>query len=505
MAGKIPLAPEANLRTSRFTFSLLIILTIAFAAMPLLQAQVALEKLPYSGGVLMSRAMRQGRVQLHPGSMDELVNGVAMLTCTPAPCVFTPVRASNAGSQPANEYPIAYNPTNNLQLITGANDYNCSNIQGFYTSGDGGTTWNHACTKGSGGEGDPVAGYDLLGNTFSGGIQSGNFVIFTSTDNGTTWSNPITVTKPLLGYLADKPWMEVDTSSSSAFVNNVYYSGTQFSSTSNSEISVSRSSDHGQTWATVAVDTQQHFPTFVDQFSDLAIGADGTVYLNWIRCPANGSAGDCGGTVTNIMFSKSTDGGATWSTPAIITTTTLAPDACFCAFYGSLPNTSERISDIPSNTASGSGSTAKVLVTYYNWTGTFMQVMAIASTDGGTTWGTPSIVDPTSTKGDQFFMWANHTSGGGRLAVTWLDRRNDTANKKYQPFFAMSANGGSSFAASHIIDSTLSDPTKDGFGGSFFGDYRTHVFTGKTIYADWPDTNFTGSTAQDAVGGAQLK
>ena len=501
--GKYKLALEANLsRTSRLALGCLLVLTMFVLAMPMLQAQVAMERLPYSGGVLMSRAIRQGRVQIHPGSVEELTGG-GFLSCSPAPCLFTPVRASNNGSSIANEDPLAINPTNGQQLGTGANDYNCGNIQGFYNTSDGGTTWTHTCSPGSGGQGDPVTGYDMLGNTFAGGIQSGSFKIFTSTDNGSHWSAPITVTGPLLGYLADKPWMEVDTHSTSPFVNNIYFSGTQFSFSSNSEISVSVSSDHGATWSTVAVDTQQHFPTFVDQFSDIAIGDDGTVYVNWIRCPANGSAGDCGGTTTNLMFSKSTDGGHTWSTPAIAGTTKLAPDACFCAFYGSLPNTSERVSDIPSNAAVGSGSTAKIYVTYYNWTGTMLQVNMISSQDGGTTWSAPVVVDKSSTKGDQFMPWVQVNSGG-RISVTWLDRRNDSSNLKYQPFFTTSSNG-TNFAKSHALTSALSNPLNDGFGGGFMGDYRTHVWNGKAINAVWMDTTFTNTNCQDAFGGVQIK
>ena len=473
-------------------------------AMPMLQAQVALERLPYSGGVLMSRAINQGRVQIHPGSVEELTAG-GFLTCSPAPCLFTPVRASNNGSSIANEHALAVNPTNGQQLASGANDYNCGNIQGFYTTNDGGTTWGHACSPGSGGEGDVVVGYDRLGNTFAAAIQSGSFKAFTSTDNGAHWSAPITVTGPLLGYLADKPWMEVDTHTTSPFVNNIYVSGTQFAFSSNSEISVSVSSDHGATWTTKAIDTQQHFPTAVDQFSDIAIGDDGTVYVNWIRCPANGPSGDCGGTTASIMFSKSSDGGATWSTAAVAATTKLAPDPNFCCFYGMLPNTSERVSDIPANAAKGSGSTASVYATYYNWTGTMLQTMLVSSTDGGTTWGTPKIVDSSSTKGDQFFPWVNLSANGGKIGVTWLDRRGDPSNVKYQPFFSTSSNGGSSFSKSHALSSALSNPLQDGFGGGFMGDYRTHVFNGKAINAVWMDTTFTNTNCQDAFGGVALK
>jgi hypothetical protein len=390
---------------------------------------------------------------------------------------------------------------NSQNFLSGANDYNCGNIQGFYASTDGGQTWTHTCSKGSGGQGDPVVGYDRLGNTFSGGIQSGSFKIFKSTDNGMTFGNPITVTGPLLGYLADKPWMEVDTNASSPFVNSIYYSGTQFSFNSDSEISVSYSRDAGATWTTHAVDTVQHFPTTVDQFSDLGIGADGTVYVSWLRCPANGPSGDCGSTVANIMVSKSTDGGMTWSPAAVAFTTTLAPDPSFCCFYGQLPNTSERVSNIPSIEARGSGASAKLYVAYYNWTGSKLQVMLRTSPDGGATWSAGTVVSNAS--GDQFFPWVS--VGNQRVTVSWLDRRNDPANLKYQPVIAESGNGGVSFGPIHLLSTAMSNPLNDGFGGSFMGDYRTSVTTQGTFNAVWMDTTTGTNNVQDEFGGYRLR
>ena len=483
-------------RNSRVIVTLISAFVLVTLLTPMLSAQV-LENLPYSGGVLTSRAIRAGRIHLPPvNPSNDAAN--PNLTCSPAPCVFTPVRASSGG-QPSNESPLAVSPLDANKFLSGANDYNCGNIQGFYATVDGGTTWTRKCSPGSGGQGDPVVGYDRLGNAFAGGIQSGNFKIFKSTDNGSTWGPPMQVTGPLLGYLADKPWMEIDTHTASPFVNNIYFSGTQFSFASDSEISVSVSSDQGQTWTTTAVDTTQHYPNNVDQFSDIGIGDDGTVYVTWIRCHANGPAGDCGGTTTNVMFVKSVDGGLTWTPPVVAFTTKLAPDACLCAFYGSLPNTSERVSEIPAIEASGIGATAKLYVAYYNWT-TKLETMLRTSVDGGLTWSSGTVVS--SASGDQFFPWVSLLKG--RVIVSWLDRRNDPANVKYQPRFAISTNGGTSFGASHLLSGAQSNPLNDGFGGGFMGDYRTSVSTGTNFYAVWMDTTTGTNNVQDEFGGAKL-
>jgi hypothetical protein len=496
---------EANLsRTSSLAWVFVALLT-GLMLTPLLNAQVQLERLPYSGDVLVYRAIKQGRLQL-PSSRMVMDQTRPDVSCNPAPCVFTPVTASSK-TNISNENPVAANPANGLNLLSGANDYNCqtTSFVGMYSSSDGGTTWNRICLPGSGGEGDPIVGFDLNGVAYGGGIQSGSIKVASSTNGGMSFGTPKTVTGPLLGYLADKPWLEVDTNKNSSFKNALYVSATQFDFSSNSEISVSHSNDGGNTWTTKAIDTKQIFPNAVDQFSDIAVGSDGTVYVHWLRCPASSSHGECEGQVSNIMFSKSSDGGNTWSTPISAATVTLVPSPSGGGFYGTLPNfNSERVSNIASNAATGSGATARVYLSVYNWTGTQMQVELVTSTDGGATWGAPVIVSAIP-KGDQFFQWVNLTSNGKGIAVSWLDRRNDSANKLYQPFFALSTNGGTSFGNAHALSSAKSNPANDGFGGGFMGDYRTHVWNGTTIDAVWMDTTITGNNCQDEFGGVRLR
>jgi hypothetical protein len=485
-----------NSRIAFFAVTFLISMTTVMSAQ-------TLEQLPYSGAVLMSRAIKAGRAPITLGNgMGVMKSKIAPpLTCSPAPCIYTPVNASEGGTNPVNEDPIVVNPTNALNLLTGGNDYNCSNIQGYFSSSDGGTTWSHFCALGSGGQGDPIVGFDLKGNAYAGGIQNNDIVLGKSTDGGKTFTTPAIVTKPLqtLNGLSDKPWLEIDTNATSPFKNALYVSSTQFggSSGSDSEIAVSHSTNGGQTWSTVVVDTLQSYPGTVDQFSDMAIGSDGTVYIDWIRCPTTGPTGDCGSTLTDIMFSKSTDGGKTWSKATVATTVTLTPDSCGC-FYGGLPNTFERVSNIPSNGALGAGATAKLFVAVYNWNGTQMQVEVAASANGGTTFVAPVLVNPTSTKGDQFFQWLNVNSKNGRVGVTWLDRRNDPANLSYQPFFAYSTNG-KTYSKGYALSKAKSNPNNDGFGGSFMGDYTGNAWDGNSLYQSYMDT--TTSTSQDFVTG----
>jgi len=132
--------------------------------------------------------------------------------------------------------------------------------------------------------------------------------------------------------------------------------------------------------------------------------------------------------------------------------------------------------------------------------GTFMQVQVSTSSNGGTSWGAPVHVAPSTATHDQFFPWLT-VSPNGAVGVTWLDRRNDPSNLSYEAFATISTNGGTSFATNKQIATAASNPLNDGFGGGFMGDY-TGNYWGRsiTLYASWMDTR-NGTDCQDEVGG----
>ncbi|MGH6877941.1 MAG: hypothetical protein ACREHV_11285, partial [Rhizomicrobium sp.] len=215
-----------------------------------------LEKLPWSGDVLLARALRSGRIPW-PKAFVPGPRRVPALTCKPAPCALPNVQASS-GANPVSETPIAVNPLDPKELITGGMDYNCAkSLQGFWTSSDGGGTWKGGCAplakSASAGEGDPIVGYDLNGTAWRGGIdvlRSGQseIVVSSSTDNGRSWSDPGVATR-LPKLLSDKPWLAIDTNPGSPDRNTPYISSTQFDSENDSQIYVAHSTDGGKTWS----------------------------------------------------------------------------------------------------------------------------------------------------------------------------------------------------------------------------------------------------------------
>jgi hypothetical protein len=450
---------------------------------------------PVSSSVLVAKAVHAGTITPATGSRQSAP--------VPNSTILANVRAST-GTQPVNEVPITADPNNSSHLATGGNDYNCASIQGFHTSSDGGSTFSlHHCLgvlTGFQGEGDPVLAYDTSGNLYAGGIDAnssglnGRIVFEKSADNGGTWSSPAVAVLPLFtGGLPDKPWMESDHGSASPRPGALYVSATQFDATTSIiAISVSHSYNGGSTWSTVQVTSTVTFPT-VDQFTDLAVGNDGTVYLTWIRCFSAGPTGDCGGAPANLMFSKSTDGGVTWTAPTTMASgVVLAPDSCG-AFYGCVPGTSERVSEIP--VIDVDRTTGALYVAYYHYTGTNMQVRVIKSTDGGATWSAPKRVFGAANTHDQFFSWLSVSSTGG-VGVTLLMR---TIGTNYVAKAAVSTNGGVTYKPKATTSTFKSNTLSDGFGGGFLGDYTGNIWAGTTLHQSWPDTR-TGVSADETGG-----
>jgi hypothetical protein len=496
------------LSLSRSRSFVLLFAVITFAVPAVFGQAAKLEMKPYSGSVLMSRAILAGRVKIPTQGISATIKDA--LTCSPAPCALPDVQASENPS-PNNEHSMAASVKNPMQLATSSNDYNCStSLQGLHTSSDGGTTWKSKCLnvlKSNSGLGDIVVGYDLNGKLWAVGINSpdggvtGVIGIQSSINNGTTLSAAKTAVKAVLGTggLTDKPWLEVDDNAASPFKNSLYVSVTQFATNNNSQISVTSSHNGGSTFKTVFASPLAVFPK-VAQFSDIAVGGDGTVYLTYMTCTANGPTGNCGSTTATMWFQKSTDGGATWSKAVSVAKVKLAPDSCG-AFYGCLPNTNERVSNIPAIAVDAStGPTKnKLYVVMYTYTsGKQMKVQVASSTNGGTTWSAPKVPAGTA-KHDQFFPWIR-VSSTGTVGVSWLDRRNDAANINWDAFAAFSTNGGTSYSANLKLSSAVSNPNNDGFGGTFMGDYTGSAWSGLTLYTATMDTR--SGVCQDEVGGS---
>jgi hypothetical protein len=333
-----------------------------------------------------------------------------------------------------NETAIAVDPNNSNRIVGGANDYvtrtwscfvgttPCSALadgySGTYFSNDGGGTWccnsspnfNYLPTTDPsqigtlipgvehlvGGPydagGDPSVAFDSQGSVFYAGLgfnrtSPGSTV---AVNKGTfdgggnlTWGPPTFInatTSP--STLNDKEWIAVDSHVGSPFQDRVYVTWTRFLFNAHngryvqSPIAFVSSSDGGATFSTPKLISGN---VLYGQGSRPVVGPDGTLYVFWDAATRLAST-------DSTWMVKSTDGGATWSKPVAV-----AP----LIDSSPLHDTAFRVNSFPAAAAAPNGDL------YATWT-TVIDGASTAvyskSTDGGATWSAPAPVFAPATR-----------------------------------------------------------------------------------------------------------
>ena len=334
-----------------------------------------------------------------------------------------------------------------------------SNI-GWATSVDNGATWTKGFLPGItansnprgpyGQVSDPAVAYDAqdavwlissLGLTSSGA----NVLTSRSTNGGLTWSNPVvTATGDL-----DKNWIVCDNTSSSPFFGNCYtqydiVSGNQirmrtstnggvtwgaalapssgatglggqpvvrpngtvivpYRATNAAQIRSFRSIDGGVSWrATVLVSSISHHTVAgglrESPLPSAEVDAAGTVYVAWADCRFRTSCAR-----NDIVIAESTSE-TTWAAPYRVPI-----DATSSTVDHFVPGLGVD--------RSTSGNTARLGLTYYSYPNSScsastcqLNVRFVASTSGGTNWGTPTQI-----AGPMSLSWLPNTSQGRML------------------------------------------------------------------------------------------
>jgi hypothetical protein len=264
-----------------------------------------------------------------------------------------------------NEPSVAVDPRNTNVLIGSSNDY-CGVYRldpngipipigpvwlGYYRSEDAGQSFVSSLVPGypddtspyadqahvrTAGAGDPVIAWDNHGRVYMGSESSGD-PAFSAKTFGDVWvavfdnpggedGNPQDDGKRfvrseivahgssapnLLGVFHDKTAIEVDRTGGSCD-GYVYFAWSRFNGFGNNAIYISRSTDHGATWShptKVTVNGVQGV-----QNPDIAITGNGHVYLVFREFRSFGSSTD------SVDYVKSTDCGATYEAPQVLTT-----------------------------------------------------------------------------------------------------------------------------------------------------------------------------------------
>jgi hypothetical protein len=364
---------------------------------------------------------------------------------------------------------ICINPKNVDQVVAGAN------IDFYYWSSNGGFNW----TKGTlvdnqnGVWGDPAMQVDTAGNFYFfhlanpvSGHWIDRIVCAKSTNAGVSYGNPGTYMglNPNNRAQQDKEWSGVDWSHGPRG-NWIYVTWTEFDSygstntQDSSRILFSRSTNSGANWSS---------PVRISTKGGNCLDGDNTVEG---AVPCVGSHGEiyvawAGPKVINsqygIFFDRSVDGGLTWLPDDIYVADQPGGwDFPIAGIYRSngMPIT---CCDVSSGPYHGN--------IYINWVDEAgpadHDVKLAKSTNGGYNWSTPIRVNDDAPGKEQFFTWMTVDQSTGYIYIVFYDRRNYSDNQT-DVYLAKSTNGGNTFTNIKISDSPFL-PTSS----TFFGDYN---------------------------------
>ena len=368
-----------------------------------------------------------------------------------------------------NEVSISVNPNNVAEVIAAAN------INNFYFSTDTGKTWNHeyAISK-YGVAGDPVTFISSKGEKF--------FVHLSIPPNG-NWIDRIVVQKKndlLENWKTDtytglnkiksqdKHWI-----CENPINNELYLTWTQFDEygvadeSKKSNILFSKSTDDGKTWSSAAR---------INEISGNCIDNDNTVEGAVPSCGLNGDIYVAWAGPEGLVLDKSTNGGTTWR----------EKDVKIDAFVGGWNYDISgiyRCNGMPITKVDLSKSKYSGRV-YINWSDQSngendTDVWLIYSDDQGETWSKKTKVNQDKMESHQFMSWMDVDETSGNVFIVYYDRRHHFDNKT-DVFMSVSEDGGSSF-----IDYQISESFFEPDSTVFFGDYTNVDANQNLIFPIW--------------------
>lgn len=298
---------------------------------------------------------------------------------------------------------------------------------------------------------------------------------------------------------------------------------------------IRRSLDGGRTWEANAISVDEEATRAEMPFEDKPyLVADdnpnspyaGSLYVGWTEFTLAKSV---------ILFSRSKDGGITWSAPFEISSheglprddngsvegfaAAAAPNGLLYAVWadgdsivlatsrdGGITFTpSRKILDVAPPYFSVEGversngfpqigidpRTGRVFVTWSDYRNGDVDIFCATSSDRGRNWSHPVRVnsDPLHNGADQFFQWLAVDPVDGAANIVFYDRRDYTANGRSIVALARSTDGGQSFA-NYAWSETPFDP-----GGAFLGDYTGLTALDGRVYGAWTETAATSRSS----------
>ena len=415
-----------------------------------------------------------------------------------------------------NETPIAVNPTNPQNLITGANDWNYNDGCAMNASFDGGKSWtpalpngylpgvtkftNDPAVPGTGmydAGGDPQIAFGPDGTAYY-VCQAFNFfppfeialLVSRSSDGGRTWLDGVSEKlakvnawqgngkeKGSNGQFADHESIHVDTHPGSPYYGSVYVTWVQFNGNVHSPVYVSYSRDGARNFTAPIKVTSGNIRN--NQDARMVSAPDGTLYLTF----DNGLQGHKG---LAFFTTRSTDGGNTWSDA--VEFALLANPVCtfppYCFNIAGLPFRSGGTYAAPAFDPVRN----RLVAIWPDIVGQYAQIyMSWAPASDLSRWSTPVAIAPAA--GDRFQNELT-IAPNGRYDVSFYDR-SYTKNAQVDVTYAQSLDGGATWATRRVSQKSF-DPGVWGVPSSnaqgfrpFIGDYNGQYSTNSSVGIAW--------------------
>ncbi len=364
-------------------------------------------------------------------------------------------------------------------------DYSVNGVTGFSRSTDSGATFTDRGGLDANSFGDPsIVWRKSDGYFYFATLHTSGLGLYRSTDDCTTFSFLGVINGG--GWSDDKELMAVDNNPSSPHYGRLYVVWTDFGA---GQVIKSKYSDNGTTWSSPVTISTGSTP----QGAWPVIAPNGDVYVSWARGVESPSL--------TIDVTRSNNGGVSYTmvtSPAASKTTPRdASGTSSCGRYALRGG----IRYLPSpQIAVGSDGVLHVVYSYdpdgYN-TGDVVDVFYRRSTDNGATWGTEVRLNTDATARDQFFPTIS-VGAGNIVSTTWYDRREDSNNTLFKYYQRFSFDGGVNWEPDEVVSDVASPVYLDpNLATCYHGDYDTHVQTGTHAIAQWSDDRNIQSSHND--------